>query len=92
MMHSHSRYLELNKKKKEEEEEGGGGGGTEFLWVTSIWFLLSPVTLTGPCKRILEEEKSKHVGLAQQNGFGPAFFHRMMLRLVKGIAEHNTCC
>jgi hypothetical protein len=88
MMHSHSRYLELNKRKKEEKEEGGGG--TEFLWVTSIWFLLSPVTLTRPCKRILEEEKSKHVGLAQQNGFGPAFFHR--LRLVKGIAEHNTCC
>jgi hypothetical protein len=22
----------------------------------------------------LDEEKSKHVGLAQQNGFGPAFF------------------
>jgi hypothetical protein len=33
MMHSHSRYLELNKKKKEEEEEEEGGG-TEFLWVT----------------------------------------------------------
>jgi hypothetical protein len=58
MMHSHSRYLELNKKKKEEEEGGGGGGGTEFLWVTSIWFLLSPVTLTRPCERVLEEEKS----------------------------------
>jgi hypothetical protein len=27
---------------------------------TSMW----------PCKRILEEEKSKHIGLGQQNGFG----------------------
>jgi hypothetical protein len=33
MMHSHSRYLELNKKKKEEEEEEEGPA-TEFLWVT----------------------------------------------------------
>ncbi len=39
-----------------------------------------------PSERKLDEEKSKHAGLAQQNGFGPAFFHRM-LRLVKGTAE-----
>jgi hypothetical protein len=30
-----------------------------------------------PSKRKLDEEKSKHVGLAHQNGFGLAFFHRM---------------
>jgi hypothetical protein len=36
-----------------------------------------------PSKRKLEEEKLKHAALAQQNGFGPAFFHGM-LRLVKG--------
>jgi hypothetical protein len=27
-----------------------------------------------PSKTKLDEEKSKHVGLAQQNGFGPARF------------------
>jgi hypothetical protein len=27
-----------------------------------------------PSKRKLDQEKSKHAGLAQQNGFGPAFF------------------
>jgi hypothetical protein len=74
MMHSHSRYSELNKKKKEEEEEEGGGGGTEFLWVTSIWFLLSPVTLTRPCKRILEEEKSKPCGFGSAKWVWPSIF------------------
>jgi hypothetical protein len=40
----------------------------------------------------LDEEKSKHAGLAQQNGFGPAFLH-MMSRLDKGTAKLNrkTC-
>jgi hypothetical protein len=33
----------------------------------------------------------KHAGLAQQNGFGPAFWHTM-LRLVKGTAKPNVCC
>jgi hypothetical protein len=42
-----------------------------------------------PSKIKLHEEKSKHVSLAQQNGFGPAFSHRM-LRLGKGITEPNT--
>jgi hypothetical protein len=27
-------------------------------------------------ERKLDKEKSKHAGLAQQNGFGPAFFRR----------------
>jgi hypothetical protein len=44
-----------------------------------------------PCKRKLDEEKSKHAGLVQQNGFGPAFFHSMQL-LVKGTTKRNTCC
>jgi len=42
-------------------------------------------------QQILDEEKSKRVGLAQQNGFGPALLHRM-LRLAKGTAKPNTCC
>jgi hypothetical protein len=37
----------------------------------------------------LDEEKTKHAGLAQQNGFGPALLHRM-LRLAKYIAMPNT--
>jgi hypothetical protein len=32
----------------------------------------------GPCKLKLDEEKSKHAGLAQQNGFGPAFLHSLL--------------
>jgi hypothetical protein len=43
-----------------------------------------------PCKLKLDEEKLKHVGLALQNGFGPAFLHSL-LRLVKGTAKPNTC-
>jgi len=39
----------------------------------------------------LDEEKSKHAGLAQQNGFGPAFLDRMLRRVI-GIAKPNTCC
>ncbi len=42
-------------------------------------------------QQVLDEEKSKHVSLAQQNGFGPAFLHRM-LSLAKGAAKPNTCC
>jgi len=42
-----------------------------------------------PRKRELERRKVKTCVLAQQNGFGPTFFH-MMLRLVKGTAEPNT--
>jgi hypothetical protein len=41
-----------------------------------------------PFKRNLGQGKSKHPGLAQQNGFDPAFLH-MMLRLVKGTAKPN---
>ncbi len=41
------------------------------------------------CKLTLDEEKSNHAGLAQQNGFGPAFFH-ILLRLVKGTTKPNT--
>jgi hypothetical protein len=34
--------------------------------------------------------KSKHGGLAEQNGFGQAFLHSL-LRLVKGTSKPNTC-
>jgi hypothetical protein len=38
----------------------------------------------------LDEEKSKHAGLAQQNGFGfaPALVLRTLLRLVKKRRTH----
>jgi hypothetical protein len=55
-------------------------------WVVSIRAAPPPVLRTQPIKRKLDEEKLKHAGLAQQNGFGTAFFHRM-LRLVKGTAK-----
>jgi hypothetical protein len=42
-----------------------------------------------PSKRKLDEEKSKHASLAQQNSFGPEFFQGM-LRLVKGTAKPST--
>jgi len=34
--------------------------------------------------QILDEEKSKHAGLAQRNHINPAFLHRMLM-LAKGI-------
>jgi hypothetical protein len=34
---------------------------------------------------VSNKKKSKHVGLAQQNGFGPTFLYTM-LRLPKGTA------
>jgi hypothetical protein len=38
----------------------------------------------------LDEEMSKLAGLAQQNGFGPAFLLKF-LRLLKGTTKLNTC-
>jgi hypothetical protein len=38
----------------------------------------------------LDEENPKHAGLAQQNGFGPAFVNSV-LTLVKHTAKPNTC-
>jgi len=29
-----------------------------------------------PCQKKLDEENSKHAGLAQENGFAPAHLHR----------------
>jgi len=41
----------------------------------------------------LDEKKSKHVSLAQQNGFGPAFLHSLFAEVGKGVAKpNNTCC
>jgi hypothetical protein len=42
-------------------------------------------------QQILDEEKSKPAGLAQQNGFGTGFWCKM-LRLAKGTAKPNTSC
>jgi hypothetical protein len=41
-------------------------------------------------QQILDEEKAKHAGLAQQNGLGSAFFHRM-LEVGKMHSKPNTC-
>ncbi len=62
-----------------------------WVYNTTTNLRAAPAVLSmWPSKRKLVEEKSKHASLAQQNGFGPAFFHRM-LRLVKGTSEPNTC-
>ncbi len=53
---------------------------TAALAVLSMW----------PWKSKFDEEKSKHAGLGQQDGFGPAFLHSL-LRLAKGTAKPNTC-
>jgi hypothetical protein len=37
-----------------------------------------------------DKEKSKYVGLAQENGFAPAFV-LSLLRLVKGAAKLSIC-
>ncbi len=37
----------------------------------------------------MDEEKSKHASLAQQNGFGPTFLHTL-LRLIKGTQKSLT--
>jgi hypothetical protein len=38
---------------------------------------------------MLDEKKSKHGSVALQNGFSPAFLHRM-LRLAIGTTKPNT--
>jgi hypothetical protein len=48
-----------------------------------------PVHSMWPSKTKLDEEKSKHAGLAQHNGFG---WPCRILSTVKGTAEPNTCC
>ncbi len=53
------------------------------LWATP------PVLSMWPCNLKLDAKKSKHAGLAQQNGFGPIFLHSL-LRLVKGTTKPST--
>jgi hypothetical protein len=36
------------------------------------------------------KKSQKHTGLAQQDGFGPAFLHSLLM-LIKGQAKPNTC-
>jgi hypothetical protein len=42
-----------------------------------------------PYELKLDDEKSKHASLVQQNGFGPTISH-CLLRLVKGTTKFNT--
>jgi hypothetical protein len=46
----------------------------------------APMLSMWPCKLKLDEEKSNHAGLAQQNAFGPAFLHSLT-RLIKCTAK-----
>jgi hypothetical protein len=43
-----------------------------------------------PRKRKLNEEKSKHAGLAQEIGFSPAFLQRMLRLRKGGVAMPST--
>ncbi len=47
----------------------------------NIWAASMVVLSMWPSKIKMDEEKSKHANLAQQNGLGPTFFHRRMLKL-----------
>ncbi len=58
-------------------------------WVSTTFFFnrASPEVLSmGVCTLKLDEEKSKHCGLPQENGFGLEY-----LRLVNGTAKLCTC-
>jgi hypothetical protein len=51
----------------------------------------SPAVLSmWPCTLEFDEEKSKHAGLAHENGFGQAYLHGL-LRLVNGAATVCPC-
>jgi hypothetical protein len=41
-------------------------------------------------QQVLDEEKSKHASLAQQNGFGPTFWQRKLMPK-QGTLKPNTC-
>jgi hypothetical protein len=62
------------------------GKGAPFPQVLQVNVVLSMWS----CKLKLDEEKWKCAGLAQQNGFGPAYLYSL-LRPVRGTAKPNTC-
>jgi hypothetical protein len=45
-------------------------------WIFEDDEIAESVLNMSPCKLKLDEEKSKHAALAQQNGFGPTFLHK----------------
>ncbi len=52
----------------------------------------SPVVLRMSfCVVKLDEKKSKHAGLAQQNGFVKAQFHYLLSHWLKGAATNELC-
>jgi hypothetical protein len=51
---------------------------------------IPPMFNMWPCKLKLDEKKSKHVNLVQQNGFGPTILHNF-LGLIKGTTKLNIC-
>jgi hypothetical protein len=61
-------------------------------WVHTLSGVRATPSVLGmwPCKLEMDEKKSKHAGLAQQNGFDPAFLHSL-LRPVQDTAKPNTC-
>ncbi len=46
-----------------------------------------PVLCMSPCTLKSDEEKSKHAGLAQENGLCSGKYAQLLLRLVKGTAK-----
>ncbi len=68
------------------------GTSNWVVWVhTLIGVRATPSVLSvWPCKLEMDEKKWKHVSLAQQNGFDPAFLHGL-LRPVQDTAKPNTC-
>jgi len=68
--------------KKEKKKEGA-----QHLY---IYNFESNVTCAQYWILKLDEEKLKYAGLDQQNGFGTAFLHILLL-LLQGIGKPNTC-
>ncbi len=53
----------------------------------------SPALLSmWPCTFKLDEQKSRHTGLAQQNGFCPALFNTQFSGWLKSPNRESSCC
>jgi hypothetical protein len=62
-----------------------------LLWHPNISLSASPPVLSmSLCTLNSDEEKSKHAGLDQENGFSPAYL-LSLLRLGKSAAKLCTC-
>jgi hypothetical protein len=58
-------------------------GLQHFNAKTSVDFRVAALVLKcDPANYNLDEKRSKHAGLAQQNGFGPAFWFRVDVQML----------